>query len=626
MNWGAPEWLRALAVPGLGCAALVALAVFRRRAGPIAWPAISRVLAAGPRVRTARPERSVRRPWLLLAALACAILALARPRWGSIEEPRVEHAREIMLALDLSKSMLAEDVAPNRLARSKLLVQGLLAGLRGERIGLVVFAGTSFVQVPASADYQILGEFLDGLQPSTMPQGGTDYAGMLAAALGAFGSDPEADRFLVVLSDGESLAGDWRKHVPELVKRGVRALALGIGTERGALVPDPKSGYVKDARGAVVLSRLEPATLRELASATGGAYRDASVWVDLPALLAETVERGRTHAFTDTRSVRCIERFQWLLAPALAFAFLALWREVGARVRPRAIERKPSAAAPARPRSEAAAKAAGFTAAALLLAALGAGDARARAADTTPPDPAQEVRATVARLADAPRRHARDWSDLAEKTIAYGTATLSAGQPLRAGAIRDALEAVDLGERTDPAAADWPSLRRRLEQLLEPPPSQQQQQQPKPEQQDQKQDDQSQAEKQPSPQPQGGGSDRENPPPPQNQPQSPPPTNPSGQPPPPSNGQPAPRPQGESLGEFAPPSTPPPPESNPPPPPPKTRRIGGRPVGDGQPRPKTPEEAAVLQRLRQATDKDSPARLFELLEGAGDEPPPAKDW
>src|SRR5262249_9250684 len=110
--------------------------------------------------------RHRRRGWLMALGMVGVLLALARPQWGTIEETSYEHAREVLLALDLSRSMLADDVAPTRLARAKLLIESLLDQLRGERVGLVVFAGTAFVQSPLSADYEVLRDFLNDLDPS----------------------------------------------------------------------------------------------------------------------------------------------------------------------------------------------------------------------------------------------------------------------------------------------------------------------------------------------------------------------------------------------------------------------------------------------------------------------------
>src|SRR5688572_20296383 len=180
------------------------------------------------------PRRSRIHPWLC-AGLALAIVAAARPQWGRLEEPVFDQAREILIAIDLSRSMLTPDVKPSRLDRAKLLTQSLLEKLAGERVGLVVFSGTAFLQSPLSADYEILREFLPSLDPDFLPEGGTNYRALIDASLDAFASTASADRFLIVLSDGESTVEGWRERVDQLKTKNIRVLGLGVGTTAGAM-------------------------------------------------------------------------------------------------------------------------------------------------------------------------------------------------------------------------------------------------------------------------------------------------------------------------------------------------------------------------------------------------------
>lgn len=298
--------------------------------GALAFPKVLRRWA-GARAVVDRPG-AARGPsgFWLGAGLLFAVVTLARPQWGNLEETVFDQSREVLIALDLSASMLADDVKPTRLARAKLLIGNLLDELQGERVGLAVFAGTSFLQVPLSSDYEVLRDILPGLDPSYLPQAGTDYAGMLRVAAEAFGQSSAADRFLIVLSDGEAHDPSWRAALEELKKKQVKIITLGIGTAAGALLPDPQGGVMKDSRGAAVLSRLEPGTLQELAQSTGGAYREASNWVDVAALLSETIAQGKTGDFSKTREVRQAERFQWFLAPAVLLLAVSFALEIPA--------------------------------------------------------------------------------------------------------------------------------------------------------------------------------------------------------------------------------------------------------------------------------------------------------
>lgn len=271
----------------------------------------------------------------LCLGLALGCVAAARPQWGRIEEPVFDQSREILLAIDLSRSMLAPDVKPTRLDRAKLLIQSLLERLAGERVGMIVFSGTAFLQSPLSADYEILREFLPALNPDYLPEGGTNYEALLKTALTAFSDQGGADRYLIILSDGEANDEAWKPLLDEIEEKGVRIIGLGIGTPDGAMIPDTAGGFVKDDRGAVVLSRLESRTLQTLAEASKGQYVDASSWVDLAELIQQTVEAGKRGEFRETNQIRLAERFQWFLAPSLLLIAWSLCREFPVKPTPR---------------------------------------------------------------------------------------------------------------------------------------------------------------------------------------------------------------------------------------------------------------------------------------------------
>ncbi|EIP97517.1 Mg-chelatase subunit ChlD [Opitutaceae bacterium TAV1] len=340
-----PQLLWLLAIPVL---LLTGDLLRRRRAARAAAAAPAKILTAlaGPRTLRLSPSpapalsRAAALRWRLALGLACGVLALARPQWGRIEEPVFEQAREILIAVDLSRSMLAGDIKPSRLERARLLIQSLLGQLAGERVGLLVFSGTAFLQSPLSSDYEILREFLPELGPDYLPQGGTHYGALLQSALDSFSQESNADRFLVILSDGEAdpeATPAWQPLADTARDRGIHIIGLGLGTAEGAMIPDGHGSFVKDERGAVVLSRLESATLRELADKTAGAYTDASQWIDLSALIRNTVARGQKGEFHESSRARLIERFQWALGPAFALLLWSLWREFPVHPRPRRI-------------------------------------------------------------------------------------------------------------------------------------------------------------------------------------------------------------------------------------------------------------------------------------------------
>ena len=618
MTFASPQLLWLLLVP-LGL--LIVELARRRGADAVTHSKILRAEAGAHSLKltpfqSAAPSRSSRiHPWLC-AGIALAVVASARPQWGRLEEPVFDQAREILIAIDLSRSMLTPDVKPSRLDRAKLLTQSLLEKLEGERVGLVVYSGTAFLQSPLSADYEILREFLPALNPEFLPEGGTNYRALIDTSLDAFSSTTAADRFLIVLSDGEATTDDWRERMPKLKKKGIRVIGLGVGTSEGAMIPDGSGGLVKDERGAVVLSKLESQTLRELANATNGVYQDASNWIDLAALISATVESGKQGDFTEKNTVRLVERFQWPLAFALWCLFVSFYYEFPVRPRPRDLKLSSDPRAPKTAHPN--------TVAAVLLSLIGVGlsVSNARAADEQPAAPTPPPLAKiVSRLSSSTQPSARDWAELGRETVTWGSKLKSSQQPVSEGPIHDALAAVDLGSNLDPATADWPKLRQELEALLEKPEQQEQEkkedekneEKQKQDQQNQKQDQQ----KQDAEQKQGDQSQQQNDPSESEKKSDQKPNDPESNS---KNGQEKDSAFGDMDERKAPPS---------PPPTEDTQKVGGAPKNDkGDETPIDPTLALPLQKLDQLRNQDSPAELFKLMEGEKNKTPrkKTKDW
>lgn len=609
----------------------------RQRRGTTSHPKILQAEAGRNQLRlagTGAAPTARARVWLCLG-LAFAVVALARPQWGRLDEPVFDQSREILIAIDLSRSMMTQDVKPSRLERAKLLINSLLEKLAGERVGLAVFSGTAFLQSPLSADYEILREFLPSLDPDYLPEGGTNYRALLQTTLEAFGSSNAADRFLIVLSDGEATDDNWQSLVADLKKKNIRAICLGIGTPGGAMIPDGKGAFVKDDRGAVVLSKLETGTLQKLAQETGGVYRDASTWVDLASVLQQTVEAGRKGEFVDKHTIRLVERFQWALAPALLCLLLSFWLELPVRPRPRALKLSAPAAASttvvalalvtvlaAGPRLRAAATAAPGTPSAAATPAEPAAPDRKAAPELTP------LGKIVSRLAAQDERSGRDWAELARQTVTWGQKLQTDQQPVPPGPVQDALTAVDAGEKLDAKTADWPELRKELEALLKQPdqkkPQDDQQDQKNQQDQQQQQQNQNQSSQGKSPKSQDqqqSSKDGKS----SNQPgegdqskASPPDQDKSQQPPKNSS------PQQSAFGDMDKRAEPPPPSPSSG----EMQKVGGAPKDQGNPDKVDPALAMPLQKLQQIRDGDSPAQLFQLMEGKPEQAPAksGKTW
>jgi Ca-activated chloride channel family protein len=605
MSFAWPHLLWLLAVPaGL----LVWELVRTRRSASVVHPKILRAEAGLRSVSLlgeASPSAaSSKRRILLCAGVALSVVALARPQWGRLDEPVFDQSREIIIALDLSRSMLSPDVKPSRLERSKLLIQSLLDKLSGERVGLIVFSGTAFLQAPMSADYEILREFLPALGPDFLPEGGTNYSQLLDTAVEAFGDTAAADRYLIILSDGEATDPDWKEKIGVLAKHGIRVIGLGVGTASGAMIPDGTGGFMKDDSGAVVMSKLESGTLRDLANATHGVYVDASEWVDLPKVLASTVEQGRKGRFVEHNTVRYAERFQWALAPALLCLIASFWLEFP--VMPKSREVRLSA-----PPGSAARTLAAVSAVALLLFL-----SSVRSSAEAPPDPAASLSKVVGRLSAQEQCSPLDWAELGRDTVTWGQHLLSGSEPVPEGPVHDALAGVDIGEKADPKASDWPTLRSQLEDLLKKQDDQKKQDQKKDQQQNQdqnqdqqknqqqsqnqKQDQQQQDQKQQQSQ---GSSQPGNPQDSKGEPQSQQEKKPSA--------------QQKAFGDMNAPTPQPRDDSHQ-----EMQKVGGvKKDQQNDPAQRDPALAIPLEKLEQVKSLDQPAELFELMRRSEPIPP-----
>src|SRR5262245_54051470 len=222
-----------------------------------------------------RRRRRTRAILLTVAAGALA-LAIAGPLWGFHWEEMHREGIDLVVALDTSKSMLATDVAPNRLARAKLAVQDLLAELQGDRIGLVAFAGTAFIQCPLTLDRSAFRESLEAVEVGLIPRGGTNLTAAIDTGLEAFEGHQGNHQALVLITDGEDHEGSVADAVKRAAERGVKIYTIGIGTTEGELIPTEGGGYLKDRKGQVVKSRLDEDGLKTIAIDTGGVYLHAA--------------------------------------------------------------------------------------------------------------------------------------------------------------------------------------------------------------------------------------------------------------------------------------------------------------------------------------------------------------
>lgn len=209
---------------------------------------------------------------LLLSAITILIFMIARPQVGSKISHEKREGIEVLIALDISNSMLAQDVIPSRLEKSKLLIEDLVDHFTNDKVGLVVFAGDAFVQLPITNDYVSAKMFLQNINPSLITTQGTDLARAISLSQSCFTQREHIGRAIIVITDGEDHEGGALEAAREAYKKGRNVFILGVGTSKGAPIPDGNGGYLKDNSGQIVLSALNEQMCQQVAKAGNGVY------------------------------------------------------------------------------------------------------------------------------------------------------------------------------------------------------------------------------------------------------------------------------------------------------------------------------------------------------------------
>lgn len=264
---------------------------------------------------------------LLICAILLLFIALARPQWGFRWEEVKRRGIDILFAIDVSKSMLTQDVKPDRLSRAKMAVADLVNELQGDRVGLIAFAGTAFLQCPLTLDYEAFDETLNALDTNTIPKGGTDIASAIQEASSALQTQESNHKILLLLTDGEDLEQRGIQAAQQAARDGLKIFAVGVGTQTGDLIPiaDEQGGvqFLKDKNSQIVKSRLDADTLTKIAESTGGFYvplgqRDSG----LEKIYKEGLQSFTKEELSSKMQKIYIDRFQWPLALGLLLLIL----------------------------------------------------------------------------------------------------------------------------------------------------------------------------------------------------------------------------------------------------------------------------------------------------------------
>ncbi len=343
MSFGAPQWFWGLFVlPALALLFVRAERKSTERLRNFVSPRLLPELAGS----VNRFRRALRFSMQLLG-FALALISLAQPRWGYTFQDVKRKGIDLLIAVDTSRSMLSNDVSPNRLERVKLATQDLINELQGDRVGLVAFAGRAFVQAPLTIDYDAVVEAIHDLDTKTIPEGGTNISEAIALAERTYGKSAVGNRALVIFTDGEELSGDAVKTAKAASNAGVRIFTVGVGTPEGSLIPvsggEEGTAFVKDSKGQVVKSKLDEKRLREIAQSTGGFYLHLENGPrTMQQLFAEGIAKMQAGEIDERLSRQPIERYEWPLSAAIVALSMSML--IGERKRRRAIARRPARA------------------------------------------------------------------------------------------------------------------------------------------------------------------------------------------------------------------------------------------------------------------------------------------
>jgi Ca-activated chloride channel family protein len=264
---------------------------------------------------------------LIIIALVFLVIAAANPQIGTKMEEVKQTGIDVFILLDVSLSMQAEDIKPNRLDRAKFQISNLINRLRGDRIGLVIFSGEAYVQFPLTTDYSAANLFLSAVDFNSVPQPGTAIASAITLALNSFDKSAATEKAIIIITDGEDHEGDINSVVSEVNKMEVKIFTIGLGSTGGSPIPiynsrGERTGFKKDNQGNVVLTKLDEETLQQIASSANGQYFRGSNYEDYLDKIYEELSELEKSEFGVKKVTDYDDRFYYFLAPAIFLLLL----------------------------------------------------------------------------------------------------------------------------------------------------------------------------------------------------------------------------------------------------------------------------------------------------------------
>lgn len=279
-------------------------------------------------VNSLMPSYARGKVWLRLSMFAIAfcfvVLAMSRPQRGvRLKEQQVRGA-EVIIALDVSNSMLAEDYSPNRLERAKMAISRVTEKLKDDRIGLIVFAGDSYVQIPMTSDYISAKMFLNSISTGSVPVQGTAIGSAIDLGVRSFSEESDKSRAIIVITDGENHEDDPVSAAKRAADMGVRVFTIGVGSVEGKFIPLPDGGYITDAEGNNVVTRLDDKTLQKIADAGNGVFvHSSNVEFGLEPIIEE-IQKMDDEVMTTVTYEEYEELYMYFLGVALLFLVIQM--------------------------------------------------------------------------------------------------------------------------------------------------------------------------------------------------------------------------------------------------------------------------------------------------------------
>jgi Ca-activated chloride channel family protein len=284
-------------------------------------------------IKRLSPERSVFKPVLklvvMLLALIALIFGLVNPKIGTKVETVKREGIDIVFAMDVSKSMLCEDVVPSRLEKSKQLVSQIINQLGSDRIGIVAYAGSAFPVLPITTDYSVAKMFLQSMEPGMVSSQGTSLDEAINLSGTYFDDKSKTSKLMIMISDGEDHSEGATAAAEEAKKMGIKIITVGLGTEKGGTIPLKKNGivesYQRDNSGEVVITKLNPNSLATIAKITGGGYVNGNNTKEVLEYVKGTLDKIQKTEFEATQMADFQSQFQWFLGIAFVLLYMDIF-------------------------------------------------------------------------------------------------------------------------------------------------------------------------------------------------------------------------------------------------------------------------------------------------------------